>query len=173
MADEHLSHGNGHHLAEYKAMCRAINGKKTALIIGGLSLFLIVAGAGTWITNNRGLGIFFMVLGVIYPLLFHLVSNRAIRKVYRTTKISQNLPLDYTFEPERLIVKSTNGESQIRYEDLYKVIETPTHFYLMIGGRQAYIVVKANCEPALIAFLKALREQIGRKNQSAGHSKAR
>ena len=103
--------------AEYKAMCRAINGKKTALIIGGLSLFLIVAGAGTWITNNRGLGIFFMVLGVIYPLLFHLVSNRAIRKVYRTTKISQNLPLDYTFESERVIVKSTNGESQIRYED--------------------------------------------------------
>jgi hypothetical protein len=40
------------------------------------------------------------------------------------------------------------------------VIETPTHFYLMIGGRQAYIVVKANCEPALIAFLHGLRLQI-------------
>lgn len=158
----------------YKTMCWALMRRRKITIAAGIAfLFLIGVGIDAWVAGQYGVVLFVLILGVGYPLLLYLAARASIRRAYRTTKISQNLTLNYTFEPERVIVKSTNGESQVRYEDLYKVIETSTHFYLMIGSNQAYIVVKANCDAALIAFLKGLREQIGPKKHSAGRSKTR
>ncbi len=148
----------------YKTMCWALMRRRKALIVIGILLLLLIAsGIAFWAMGARGIGLFVLMMGAVYPLLIYLAARANIRRAYRTTKISQNLTLDYTFEPERMMVKSANGESQVRYEALYKVIETPTHFYLMIGSNQAYIVVKAQCEPALIAFLQKLSADIRQK----------
>jgi hypothetical protein len=158
----------------YKTMCWALMRRRKATIAVGILLLLIIAsGIASWMTGERGIGLFALILTGGYILFVYLLARASIRRAYRTTRISQNLTVDYTFEPERVVVKTANGESRIRYEDLYRVIETPTHFYLMIGNHQGYIVVKANCEPALIAFLEGLQAQIGPRNRSAGRSKTR
>ncbi|WP_329886109.1 YcxB family protein [Pseudoramibacter faecis] len=158
----------------FKTMCWALMRRRKITIAAGIAfLFLIGVGIDAWVAGQYGIVLFVLILGVGYPLLLYLIVRANIRRVYRTTKAAQNLTVDYAFEPERVVVKTANGENRIRYEDFYKVIETPTHFYLMIGSNQAYIVVKANCDAALIAFLKGLREQIGPKKHSVGRSKTR
>lgn len=49
----------------------------------------------------------------------------------------------------------------IRYYDLRKIIETKTNFYLMYGKGEGCIIVKENCSPGLIRFLKNLKDEPG------------
>ena len=51
---------------------------------------------------------------------------------------------------------NTLGFTTIPYDKLYRVVETPTNFYLMIARNQGMVIVKENCSAELIAFLQKL-----------------
>ncbi len=53
----------------------------------------------------------------------------------------------------------TVASERIRYSDLRKIIETKTNFYLMYGRREGSIIVKENCSPGLIYFLRNLKDE--------------
>ena len=52
---------------------------------------------------------------------------------------------------------SVLGSTRIYYREIYKVLETATNFYLMIGRGAGSIIVKENCSEALIRFLQNLK----------------
>lgn len=48
--------------------------------------------------------------------------------------------------------------SELRYYDLWKIIETDTNFYLIYARKEGCIIVKKNCSPELIRFLHNMKE---------------
>jgi len=51
----------------------------------------------------------------------------------------------------------------IRYEELYKIIETPTNFYLMLSPQHGSIVIKENCSDELLMFLDQLKTRMDKE----------
>ncbi|MBR7047357.1 MAG: YcxB family protein, partial [Campylobacter sp.] len=49
--------------------------------------------------------------------------------------------------------------SQIKYEDLYKIVETKTNFYLFVGNILAFTIIKENCSAELIEFLQKIKRE--------------
>ncbi len=95
----------------------------------------------------------FAVLLIALPLALVLVTNFRVKKEFRSSKLLQNTVTVFRFYEDRLESASDRGNSFVRYDELYRILETKTNFYLFISKGQALNVIKANCSEELIAFL--------------------
>ena len=57
---------------------------------------------------------------------------------------------------------SGGAVTTLKYSQIFRILETKTNFYLLTAENQGTIIVKKNCSPALIAFLKELKNDYGR-----------
>ncbi len=95
----------------------------------------------------------FAVLLVALPLVLVLVTNFRVKKEFRSSKLLQTTVSVFRFHEDRLESASDRGTAFVRYDELYRIVETKTNFYLFISKGQALNVIKANCSEELIAFL--------------------
>ena len=93
----------------------------------------------------------------IWLFLLYFIPNRQIKKTYNTTKIIQNYNSIMTFYDDYYTEKSDFNFTQIKYDELHKIIETNTHFYLLVGEIGGSIVIKENCSAQLIEFLQKIK----------------
>lgn len=110
------------------------------------------------------------LVGVLYSLILCfltlLVSSIFVvplcfavsRRNWNTDKSIHNLRFDMTFGENDLKISSANAQVSVKYEDVHKVIETKTHFYIMVSSARGYIVVKDNCSKELIDFIRNLKK---------------
>ena len=78
------------------------------------------------------------------------------KKAYYANTAMQDIVLTYSFYPDHVETNNTLGFTTIPYDKLYRVVETPTNFYLLIARNQGMVIVKENCSAELIAFLQKL-----------------
>ena len=85
-----------------------------------------------------------------------------LRRAYASNRAVQGNVTHYSFYEDRFESDSPLGHTQMQYEMLYRVLETRTHFYLMLGKNQGAIIVKAHCTPELIEHIRTVAARAGR-----------
>lgn len=144
---------------EYQTMCWALKRRKAIIISGIVSMLLLAAGAISLQSGDVAEGIISFGMALVYPCLVFGFYRYSMKKSYRSQKIAaDNRRVDYEFYPDRMVVHTAVSRSEIRYDQLYRVKETKTNFYLMIGVNQSMAVKKELCSDELLAFLKSLKE---------------
>ena len=58
------------------------------------------------------------------------------------------------FAEDRFESVSDRGSAFVKYDEIYKILETDTNFYLFLSKNQALNIIKANCSGELISFLR-------------------
>lgn len=78
-------------------------------------------------------------------------------KYHSNQFIQKNCLISFLFYDNYFEVLTNDSQSKIEYSMLYKVIETKTRFYIMLGREQAHFILKDNCSSQLIEFLEELK----------------
>lgn len=97
----------------------------------------------------------FAIGAIIYPFAIVFAQNRQIKKVFNSNKLLQNVETRYDFYADFFTAQQPNGNSKVEYNQLYKIMETKSNFYLMIAQNQGYIVKKQGGEDDLAEFLRS------------------
>lgn len=119
-----------------------------------LDILSLIAAVSAFHYGYRFLTAELILFVIIMPILIYLITMYRMKKNYKSNKFLQNTVINLKFAEDQFDVVSDRGSSVIRYDDLYRVIETKTNFYLYISNNQALTVIKANCSDELISFLK-------------------
>jgi hypothetical protein len=82
--------------------------------------------------------------------------QKQTEKNYQSNKNIQNQKVQYEFYEEFFQTKTLNSESKMSYSNLYDIIETKEHFYLMESNAVAYIIIKNNCSIELTNHIQEL-----------------
>ena len=102
-----------------------------------------------------------MLVFLIICVLSYLRVHNSIKKAYFSNKRIQDATTHFSFYEDRIEINGCLGNSVIKYDELYKVIETKENFYLCVATNQASNIIKRNCSEELITFLREKASKIG------------
>ena len=119
-----------------RAVATQFGHRKLALIVVNIMLF------------------FFIALGVYMNYAYTYGMDRRARKIFRQTKVAQDIVNEYDFFDEYFSYRNTNGQGTMAYDKLFKVIETRTHFYLMLSKVQGYTIAKDEAPAGFTEFMQ-------------------
>lgn len=85
-----------------------------------------------------------------------LLNGRAVKKVFESNKVMKDAEIAFEFYDTFFVEKMENGETRIAYDQLDRILETPTNIYLLIAKNQGYILNKANFPEGLEEFIRSL-----------------
>jgi len=105
----------------------------------------------------------FIALGVYMNYAYTFGMDRRARKLFRQTKVAQDIVNEYDFFDEYFSYRNTNGQGTMAYDKLFKVIETRTHFYLMLSKVQGYTIAKAEAPANFTEFMQKKIEEYNLK----------
>lgn len=139
-------------LAEYKKYNHAILWKIRKVPVTMLVLELILLGI-SYFTRDMT----YILGALLVPVIFKIVLGIQAKKTYEANPGIHNVIFSCSFYEDYMEQVSVLGSTRIYYREIYKVLETATNFYLMIGRSAGSIIVKENCSEALIRFLQNLK----------------
>lgn len=85
----------------------------------------------------------FLIIGIILYVLYKFVRpNIKIQKEKNSDKIKFEFLNTFLFYKNSFSVENKDGSAVINYFNLYKVIETSSHFYIYISRDYAFILSK-------------------------------
>lgn len=143
----------------YKKFSFDIMKKSKLIIVLIIYEVLIVALALAAIfLKNYAILIEAIVLLLVVPLLTYLIRARAIKKLYNSNKMTFNQEYVIRFYTDCMIKTTDNSTTNIKYNQIYKVVESKDNFYIMISTNQGIPIVKSNCSPELIEFIRKLKK---------------
>lgn len=67
---------------------------------------------------------FLILFAIICPIIFAILQNRQIKKVWNSNKVAQNMNVKFDFYDTYFIEIDENGETRLEYNKLHKIIET-------------------------------------------------
>lgn len=88
--------------------------------------------------------IFIIVLDIILLLesFTSLLPDLQTKRILKTDHLIDGMVTTYTFYADRFDMKNSMSKGEVPYEKLYRIIETPTYFYLYLNKMSAYLVSK-------------------------------
>lgn len=101
----------------------------------------------------------FVGMAFMVPVIFPLVLRLQSKKVYQSNRSVQGTVTYSRFYEDHFETTSSIGISCFQYEDIFRILETRTNFYILVAKNQGIIIVKAGCEPGLIDLLKRQKEE--------------
>lgn len=85
----------------------------------------------------------FLIIGIILYILYKFVRpNLRIKKERNSDKIKFEFLNTFLFYKNYFSVENKDGNAIINYFNLYKVVETESHFYIYISRDYAFIISK-------------------------------
>jgi len=123
------------------------------IVSGPLIIFL---GLNQYTDKSTESGDNYALLFIIFGIYFIL---RPLISVLSKSSWLKNFDLDYTIEPEKIIIKSGKSKSELDYSDIAKVLERKSYFTLKTTSKQGIYLPIKNLEPSEIKILKGLTEQ--------------
>ena len=155
---------------EYKKFNNSIKGKwltRIIFIIFGIWILYSIFWDFYWIFEDGFISnTLFINLGFLIWLggLYYYANFYIVKKTFYSHKLSANQHSFFEFFEDYFTQKTNDFNqnvsadfSQIKYEDLYKIVETKTNFYLFVGNILAFTIIKENCSTELIEFLRKIK----------------
>ena len=114
-----------------------------------LILCLIVIGCGgvELYYGDIGFGVFCIVFGTVFFPLILVMQHFATKKNIKSMQLEGNVVNKYYFDENNVNVETYRGETKVgqslvAYENVYKVEEHDTSYYIYVSNVQAFIVDK-------------------------------
>ena len=106
-----------------------------------------------------------MIVAVVaLPMVLDIMMKKQVTKAYSdNTNTIRRYNTSLTFYNNYYEGHSELGDNKYLYEELYKIIETPTNFYLMLSPQHGSIVIKENCSDELLMFLDQLKTRMDKE----------
>ncbi len=145
-------------LKEYQKFVSTIY-KKVLKIHLRLALLAVLILLLAFFTSDISVKIGFFIGVLLIPFIFYFSNRIRSKKMYLQMKNLQSTSYDFSFYPDHLEITSSIGNTNLPYDKLFRIIETPTNFYIMLTKQQGSILIKENCSPELISFLQNLMQQ--------------
>lgn len=142
---------------EYRKFLKAVT-----IQINGMAVKVVVIEVLCWLLAylylERALSVSMILIftAILFPTFILFSFYQMAKSTYQSNKVAQNLEITFTFQEDAFSFQSKSDTGTIAYEDLFRILETKTNFYLMIARNQGYILVKENCSDSLIHFLQTL-----------------
>lgn len=147
-------------ITEYKEYNHIVSEKISKIWIITAVMEIMLAAVGLYmIGKNMSIAIGIFIGAVLFPIFLFFRLDSEAEKVFRSNKLMQNELITMNFYSDRVESSSIMGNSIIEYDKIYRIIETKTHFYIMVAKNQGLIVVKRNCTPQLISFIEQLMKE--------------
>lgn len=111
--------------------------------------------------SDLAFGITLTVFGVIFTPLVLLITKLIQRNFDKSMSlISDNTEEVYTFDENEITISQKRGEdyeafTRAKYNYLFKVTETPTHYFLYISKAQCHVVDKTSLTQGTLIELNA------------------
>lgn len=87
---------------------------------------------------------------IAIPVICYFTSKSKMLADLRANKALQETTYSYKFYEDRFEVNSNSTHNVIAYNDLHKIKETETNFYLFTTVNKGYSVRKSDCSEGLI-----------------------
>ena len=113
--------------------------------------------------GNKQLGSILLIMVVALPMFLDIMMKKQVTKAYNDNANTQGINTSLTFYDNYYEGHSEIGDNKYLYEELYKIIETPTNFYLMLSPQHGSIVIKENCSEELLMFLDRLKTRMDKE----------
>ena len=91
------------------------------------------------------------------PLLARRYRSRA-REALAATGAERRL----TRDGEGFTVASGSRSTKVAWADVQRIVETPGHYFIYTGPREAHVIPRGTNDPAANAFVEAIREHLKR-----------
>lgn len=150
-------------LEEYRRWNFTLN-KPRLILLCVLVLLLVPLAVYSVFSSARGsiwLAVFSLLPAIGACALFVAAVNQNINKSYYSNKALQKCPAArIDFFNNYFEIKNERSYSKFFYEDIYRIVETKTNFYIMTASNSGVIIIKQNCLPELISFIQGLNSNI-------------
>lgn len=83
-------------------------------------------------------------IAIIFPIFLVLSVYFSAKKNYLSNKGAQDADVTIEFYENKMIQKTSVGSYTVEHDKIVKIIETKTHFYVMISRNQGIIIPKAS-----------------------------
>ena len=93
-----------------------------------------------------------------FNLIMWLAVRFSVRKAFSTDKATMDMEFTTRFYDDYMEEESEVGIIRLRYKEIYKVIETKTHIYIMQSTIKGYIFKKDECPDGLVEFINSLKK---------------
>lgn len=140
-------------------------------------LFIIMGIFGVVLPKDNSdivFGVVMLVFGVLFTPLCLLLTKLLQKNLNKSMSVlSSDTVETYQFFPDRLIITQRKGDdyeatTSTKYSYLYKVEETPTHYFMKISKVQMHVVKKADLTQGTIEELnEILASNLGIKFKAA------
>lgn len=97
-----------------------------------------------------------LLFALLLSFRFAKVTSRHIAK----NSPDQTAPIKISFYDTYFVSEYLSTSSQYQYSQLYKIKETKTNFYLMPSRQRFIIIIKENCSPGLLEFLRKQKKTL-------------
>lgn len=144
---------------EYKKMCWAIRQRKLAIFFLLICTITLLGGLFSLWIGRTGDGIFLLLFTLLYPILVYGLFQWAMHRNYYSQKVPADRICHYEFQEHSFLARTSVSSSEIPYTSLYRVVESGTNFYLMVGASQSFAIKKENCSEELLHFLHKIKSQ--------------
>ncbi len=101
-----------------------------------------------------------IAISVILLIEMPLLTYISARRNYSSNKLIQNAEITCKFYDDRLIEETASGNTTILYNQILKILETKSHFYIMIARNQGISIPKADISEELEAHIKELKRTL-------------
>lgn len=139
-------------------ICRFTNALSYILWIGITSLLCFMAVR----SGEYRHAVLIAVACIIKVASSPAVRKQKLKEAFSDSDSVGNCYLVYDFYEDGFVMTCNMEEDDlVRYYDIWKIIETKTNFYILVQPRNGCILIKENCSPELIRFLRYLRDAPG------------
>ena len=128
-----------------------------------MMLGLLVIAVINFKGGNKQLGSILLIMVVALPMFLDIMMKKQVTKAYNDNANTQGINTSLTFYDNYYEGHSEIGDNKYLYEELYKITETPTNFYLMLSPQHGSIVIKENCSEELLMFLDRLKTRMDKE----------
>lgn len=112
---------------------------------------------------HDSMGFLFLFIGIGFFVLFEALPYLQYAHMNKKSKLLSKIENTYQFYEDEIEITNSISNSKIKYDQLYRVYESNTCFYLYIGGNQGFILNKQSFQQGtpeeFAMFLKTKMEK--------------
>ncbi|GHV97951.1 hypothetical protein lacNasYZ03_08900 [Lactobacillus nasalidis] len=146
-------------LAEYTRMAMKVTEKSRRRIIMIAETIWILAGIAAFLFRQYDLTVLLAVVIAFYPAAIVYLYKRRLKKIYESMPAIKDDYIRYEFYPDHFLVLTNRGDGDYRYEQIVQYLEGQEEIVLLADQNQGMLLLKKNCSPELISFLREKYQQ--------------
>ena len=95
-----------------------------------------------------------IVFAILFPILYVLIIYMTAKKNYLSNKAAQDAEIIVEFYQDYMIQKTELGSYKVEHDKIARIIETKTHFYVMISKNQGVILPKVDMSDEMQQYVR-------------------